>query len=730
MKVNKLLALMAAAILVPVVSVAGLILFLLLGQERESALRSMRELARATLSEVDREVESLLLVSKTLTVSRYLNEGNFSGFYQQAREANTQRETYTSLLDETGLQIFNTYFPYTAELRPPRPASTERIKEVFAKDTWQISNLIQGSRTGQYVVAAEVPITIADGRRFVITEWMYASSLQKTIPSANVPSGWLIGVFDRNALTVARNQRQEEAVGTPPDPVVANAILAGKQEVFKALSREGIEVYVVIAKSSLSGWSVGLGVPVVEIESAARRAALMGALGLMLAISAGALASFIIGRRLVDSMRQARQSAMQLGRGEMPSRLHSQVAEVDELHQAHYEAGKLLHEANAARDRHFAEMQQAQSLAEAQSKAKDEFLAMLGHELRNPLAALTSGITLLKQENVPEAARRRAQDILERQTVHLGTIVDELLDTQRILGGKITLNKRCLDLAQAVSACLDAYDASGKTNDYTVRLDMDVAFIDADATRLNQMVGNLLDNAFKYTPEGGTIEISVHEEGREAVLRIADSGVGISSTLLPNIFDVFVQGPITNRAKGGLGIGLAVVQALARQHGATINAESRGIGQGSVFTLKFPLSEEVPHLASEAAPTPSLSRLAFLIIEDNSDAREILYELLTSHGHSVITAESGLEGIEKAIANMPDVALVDIDLPDIQGYEVARRLRSGGLSAGTKLIAVTGYGQEADRRKALESGFDHHIRKPLKTSELFQILESDYRRDG
>jgi signal transduction histidine kinase/CheY-like chemotaxis protein len=726
MKVKTHLALMAAAILIPLVSVAGLILFLLLGQERESALRSMREMARATISEVDREVGSLLVTSRTLTISGDLNEGNFAEFYSQARRANTQRETYTSLVDETGLQIFNTYFPYNAELRPPRPATTERIKNILAKDTWQISNLIQGSRTGQYVVAAEVPLTIADGRRFVITEWMYASSLQKTIPSVNVPSSWLIGVFDRNALTVVRNRRQEEAVGTPPDPVVANAILAGKQEVFKALSREGIEVYVAIAKSSLSGWSVGVGVPVVEIESAARRAAFIGALGLMLAISAGALASFIIGRRLVNSMRQARVSAMQLGQGEMPSRLHSQVAEIDELHQAHYDAGKLLREANAARDHHFAEMQQAQSLAEAQGKAKDEFLAMLGHELRNPLAALTSGISLLKQENVPEATKRRAQDILERQTVHLGTIVDELLDTQRILGGKITLNKRCLDLAQAVRASLDAFDANGRTNDYTVRLNIDSAFIEADATRLNQMVGNLLYNAFKYTPEGGTIEVSVCADGKEAVLKISDSGVGISPTLLPNIFDVFVQGPVTNRAKGGLGIGLAVVQALAQQHGAAINAESLGIGQGSIFTLKFPLSREVPHLASGTAPTHSLPRLVFLIIEDNSDAREILYELLTSHGHTVIAAESGLEGIQKAIGNRPDVALIDIDLPDIQGYEVARRLRSDGHSAEMKLIAVTGYGQEADRQKALESGFDHHMRKPLKISELFNILDSNY----
>ncbi len=724
MKVQTHLALMVAAILVPLVLVATLILSLLLGQERESALRSMRELARATISEVDREMAAALAISQALSTSYRLNQGDFSGFYGQAKLANQGRQTYTSLLDATGLQLFNTYFPFSAERRPPRTESVTRTKEILSNNSWQISNLIQGSRTGQYVVAAETPVTISDGRRFVITEWMYADSLRKTIPSKNVPASWLIGIFDRNARTVARNRLHEQAVGTPPDRLVANAILAGKQEEFKGLSREGIEVYVVIAKSSLSGWSVGVGVPAVEIESAARRAALMGTLGLLLAICAGALASFIIGRRLVSSMRQARASAMQLGMGQMPLRLHSPVKEVDDLHQTHYEAGKVLQEANEARARHFAEMQQAQSVAQAQNKAKDEFLAMLGHELRNPLAALTSGITLLKLDNVPEAAKQRAQDIIERQAKHLGTIVDELLDSQRILSGKITLNMQRLDLADAVQECLDAYETQGKTKDYIVESHLNSAFIEADVTRLNQMVGNLLDNAFKYTPKGGKIEISVVAEAGQAFLKIADSGIGISAALLPNIFDVFVQGPVANRAKGGLGIGLAVVYALARQHGGSIKAESRGINEGATFLLSFPLSSEMSRSEPSAKFLRSLRPLNMVVIEDNHDARNALCELLTSHGHTVTPAKTGLEGIEKILQSLPDVALIDIDLPDILGFEIAQKLRNDSRSERIKLIAVTGYGQEADRQRALESGFDHHMSKPLKIDELFDELSS------
>jgi signal transduction histidine kinase/ActR/RegA family two-component response regulator len=398
-------------------------------------------------------------------------------------------------------------------------------------------------------------------------------------------------------------------------------------------------------------------------------------------------------------MRQARESAMQLGKGQMPLRLHSPVKEVDELHQTHYEAGKVLQEANEARARHFAEMQQAQSVAQAQNKAKDEFLAMLGHELRNPLAALTSGITLLKLDNVPEASKQRAQDIIERQA------------------------KR-LDLAHAVQECLDAYETQGKTKDYIVKLSVASAFIDADVTRLSQMIGNLLDNAFKYTPIGGKVEISVFAEGGQAILKVADSGIGISAALLPNIFDVFVQGPVANRAKGGLGIGLAVVQALVQQHGGSIKAESRGIKEGAVFLLTFPLSSEVSQPASSTKTLNFLRPLNILVIEDNHDARDVLCELLSSHSHTVTPAKNGLEGIEKALQSPPDVALVDIDLPDILGFEVAKRLRNDRRSEKIKLIAVTGYGQEADRQRALESGFDHHMSKPLNINELFTELSS------
>lgn len=479
-----------------------------------------------------------------------------------------------------------------------------------------------------------------------------------------------------------------------------------------------------MARSQISGWTVAVGLPVAEVEGTARKAAIFVGLGFFLASFAALGGAFFFGRRVAGSIRSVAQSAELLGEGKLPVEENHAVAEINIVQKSLINAGEVIQLKEKQRNDLMAEAISAKAVAEQQNRAKDEFLAMLGHELRNPLAALTSGITLLKQKNVPETVKQRAQDIIDRQAKHLSTIVDELLDSQRILAGKVVLQKACIDLAQAVGECLDAYEAQGKSSGYTVNLSVETAFIDADATRLHQMICNLLDNAFKYTPAGGTIDISVSRQGDHVFLRVADTGIGISATVLPTIFDVFVQGPVSNRSKGGLGVGLAVVRALAQQHGGAIKAESRGADQGSVFTLSFPLSHNVLQPALTQTTEAPPSQLIILVVEDNADARIALCDLLTSQGFSVISAGNGLEGVQRAREHIPDVALIDIDLPDILGYEVVSRLKNNDLTAKIKLIAVTGYGQEADRQKALASGFDHHMRKPLNMDELFAALNS------
>ncbi|NIA52774.1 response regulator [Massilia sp. TW-1] len=362
--------------------------------------------------------------------------------------------------------------------------------------------------------------------------------------------------------------------------------------------------------------------------------------------------------------------------------------------------------------------------AERTSSAKDEFLAMLGHELRNPLSAISSASSLLGMPGVGPDSVGRARVIIQRQSQHLSRIVDDLLDLSRAMSGKILLSRKRLDIATLVSSCLDTFRATGRTKEYIIDAQLTPGWVDGDATRLEQIATNLIDNALKYTPAGGRIEITVAAIGTEVVLRVSDSGVGIAPDLLPHVFDVFVQGAISiDRSQGGLGIGLSLVRRLVELHGGTVSASSPGNSSGSTFEIRLPRTE-----AAVAADAPAQAaqvdagKPTVLLIEDNDDGREMMAAMLGTFGYPVLQAGDGLEGVRMACAHMPDVALVDIGLPGIDGYEVARRLRQEAATSGVRLIALTGYGLAEDQRRVLEAGFDMHLVKPVELNTLLDQL--------
>ena len=362
--------------------------------------------------------------------------------------------------------------------------------------------------------------------------------------------------------------------------------------------------------------------------------------------------------------------------------------------------------------------------AERQNHAKDEFLAMLGHELRNPLSAISSAASLIGLPGVSVDGVARARKIIQRQSQHLGRIVDDLLDLSRAMSGKILLNRAPLDLAPLLAACLETYKATGRSADYQLSVELDAGWVDADATRLEQIASNLLDNALKYTPPGGRIALHCWSEEDEVVLTVSDSGVGISPALLPHVFDVFVQGTSTlDRSQGGLGIGLSLVRRLAELHGGSVLAESAGIGSGSTFTVRLPRCEQRTDSASVVAlDLHSHVKPSVLLIEDNEDGREMMAMMLSCYGYEVRHAADGIEGLQLAVRHRPDLALVDIGLPGMDGYEVARRLRADPATCTMKLIALTGYGLADDRRRVLDAGFDQHLVKPVDIEQLMQAI--------
>ena len=359
----------------------------------------------------------------------------------------------------------------------------------------------------------------------------------------------------------------------------------------------------------------------------------------------------------------------------------------------------------------------------AEARAKDEFLAMLGHELRNPLGTLSNAVAVLERLARDETMRHVVA-IIGRQTAHLAHLVDDLLDVARAASGKIELALRPVELRALAGRCVDALAQAGRTARHEVRCEGDPVHVHADPARLEQVVNNLLDNALKYTPPGGRITVSIERVDEVALLRVRDTGQGIRTDLLARVFDLFVQEPQSlDRSRGGLGLGLALVKRLVELHDGSVAAWSAGPGQGSEFTVRLPAAAvaEVPAEAGGATARQTPPRRV-LVVEDSADARQSLRLLLELAGHQVETSEDGPAGLAKVDAFRPEVALIDLGLPGMDGYEVARELRSRPETKAIRLVAVTGYGQADDRRRALAAGFDQHVTKPVDASMLDDLL--------
>jgi len=369
----------------------------------------------------------------------------------------------------------------------------------------------------------------------------------------------------------------------------------------------------------------------------------------------------------------------------------------------------------------------SERLAQA-DRRKDEFLATLAHELRNPLAPMRNVLELLKLQTLDAAQLRWTREVLERQLQHLTHLVDDLLEVSRITQGKLELRRQRVDLAHAVQGALEAAAplVQAASHELSVDLPDQPIMLDADPTRLTQIILNLLNNATKYTPPGGRIWLSVRQVDEHATVTVRDSGLGIPREHLATIFEMFSQlTPALERSQGGLGIGLALVRGLVELHGGTVSAHSDGPGQGSEFRVTLPLLAPSSHAVVTQVDTPDkgiLRTRRILVVDDNEDAAESLEMLLSLHGHQVRSAGDGMAALRLAGEFLPELTLLDIGLPKLNGYEVARLIRQQPWGAHMLLVAVTGWGQAQDKQAADEAGFDRHLTKPVDPQELMSIL--------
>ena len=371
---------------------------------------------------------------------------------------------------------------------------------------------------------------------------------------------------------------------------------------------------------------------------------------------------------------------------------------------------------------------EAREAAENASRAKDEFLAMLGHELRNPLSPIMTSLELMRQRAPDSLTRER--EVVERQVQHMLRLVDDLLEVSRIARGRIELRRRRVELADVVSSAIEIVSPLLEERHHHLACEVPQRglVVDGDPARLTQVLANILSNAAKYTDPGGRVRIAAERSGGRAIVRVSDTGAGIAPELLPAVFDLFVQGGRTiDRSQGGIGLGLAIVKSLVTLHGGTVSARSDGVGKGSEFEITLPLvAADAPVVRAAGSiappPAPATQPRTVLVVDDNQDAAELIAEALAAAGHEVRTAFDGPAALAISESFDPDVVFLDIGLPVMDGYEVARRLRAQDRKM--TLVAITGYGQEADRKRAMAAGFDSHLVKPVPIDVTLAIASS------
>jgi signal transduction histidine kinase len=580
-------------------------------------------------------------------------------------------------------------------------------------------------------VELAVPVVRDASVRYGLFATLDAAALSDLLRSQlREPSGVAM-IADADGRVLARTRGAEHYAGKPLAAPLAAAVQARPSGVGRVPVHDGADVYSAWTPIRGTRWTLILEMPAAPADAALARS--LGALAalLILVLVASSLFAWLIGRRLADAIHAAAGAAVAMSADQPAGPVVSRIDEVQTLMEALERSSARLAAAQEDRRRAAAELDavlqqesRARTQAEAANRAKDEFLAMLGHELRNPLGAIGSAMRVIERLPSSSGDHKAAREIIARQTAHLAKIVDDLLDVGRVVSGRILLRRNLVDLAQAAAAAVATVRAADRPDEHQWILELAAVLVSADPTRIDQVLANLLGNAAKFTPSGGRIRVQVCEQDGEAWLTVEDSGPGVRAELLPHIFELFAKDAV-GADRGGLGIGLALVKRLVELHGGSVNAQNIAPHGGARFTVRLPAIPEPEPVARHdprPLPAPRPARQArVLIVEDNDDSRVSLQRILQAEGHLVSAARDARAGLEAAAAGSPNIAVVDIGLPGMDGYQFARALRER-LGSGVRLIALTGYGTEADRQRAAEAGFDAHLTKPVDLDRLLALI--------
>ncbi|HET6630296.1 MAG TPA: ATP-binding protein [Woeseiaceae bacterium] len=710
MKLRSHLLVLTLAVLLPV-SVFGVATTLWVAdRERAAFERGAIERTQALLTAVDTELGGHLTSLQGLATSYPLQNGDLEAFRRQAERLLPMHANWhaIALLRPSGEPVLTVTRGDSAGRRPA--IASAEVERTLSERTPGVSNLSVNG--GRRTFSVTVPVDVA-GELSVLGAVVDARSILDLLTPQPLQRDWVAAVLDRGGNVVARTSGGETFPGETITRDLRQALQSSGEGWINHRAEDGEETYTPYSRSARSGWTVAMAIPAADVEAITDHTMLLLAVWLLFALMIAVMLAAGFSRRIAEPIVELAEAAKALGRGtRVAPPAGAPVREVRDVSRA------LIASAHAVGER--------EDKLRAADRAKDEFLAMLGHELRNPLGALTSATQVLNAGRRASKASSEAVTIISRQVEHMTRIVDDLLDVGRASSGKIRLKLAPLDLGHAIAEAARTLERTSKFEDLDVQVDTSPVWIRGDGARIEQIAANLLENAAKYTPAGGTIRVSVRRDGLDAVFEVVDDGIGIAAELLPRVFDLFVQGQTSmDRSVGGLGIGLTLVKRLAELHLGTVIAESGGADKGARFLLRFPAIEApAPAAGSPHGAVKAHELRKVLLVEDNEDARHALLTMLRHHGFRTFAAADGLEGISVAAEVQPDAAVIDIGLPQYDGFEVARQLRAGLGGEQMLLVALTGYGSREVRRKATDAGFDEFLVKPVSPTDLADLIQS------
>lgn len=684
--------------------------------QRQSLERSTLELSRALASAVESEIDATLRSLAAMARSKLLAEGKLSAFYDIAQSEVAARPAWAAVLlaNGRGEPLFTTAQPYgQGEMKLVDPLSMARV---IHSGQPEVGALTFGPRQAG-AFAVRWPVVMNGKLAYVLTAAVKPEPILDVLQKQSVPPGWVIAVFDNAHNRVARTREHQSLVPSP----TLKALLAREASSGSGLTRslEGDEVYTGFTRLDDVGWTVAVGAPTEGPDHALATSLAWYVAGTLATVLLCMALARRIAARITEDIQAVRDSAVQLGEGRPVAETRSEIDEIDQMARALRSASQRLSETTES-------MRQALSQATAAAQAKDQFLAMLGHELRNPLAPMLTTLHLLNRKSDDSTARER--EIMGRQVAHMRRLVDDLLDVSRITRGKLEIRREPVNLFSVVERAVEAVQpalAAKRSKGLFVELPSVPLWVLGDETRLVQAVTNLLTNALRFGGDGTiALAVSADDLHKRARLCVEDEGEGMQPETLERVFEPFYQALQTSeRTTGGLGLGLAIVRNIVQLHGGEVRAHSDGLRRGSRFTIELPTMAPPQAIAPPPARNTANGTGRVLVVDDNADALDTAAELLREAGHQVLTAAHPRDALAGFVDFQPEVVVLDIGLPEMDGYQLVQALRKARPDWPGRFIALTGYGQEADKAHAAAAGFSVHLTKPADPSALLHSVD-------